>query len=547
VTLAFQQQNDLAYIRQVHGSLGRLSVHSQDTSLTGNISEEAALLSGESKLAAALDESEAKAVVARARKRLASTFETIDLQTQRNIKKILDAFKEAKVGSNMFAGVDGYGHGDIGRDTLDEVFAKIFGAEAALVRAQCFSGTHAIACALFGVLRPGDRLLSISGSPYDTLEEVIGTRKPATPNLGTALLFEDEEDYHYEDGLVGSLAEWGVSYGEVPLQSPPGGPARNGQELFDLPAIDAALEADPSIKVLAIQRSCGYSWRQSISVQEIERAIRHIKSKWSSRNLIVFVDNCYGELVEDREPTHVGADLVAGSLIKNLGGTIARSGGYVAGKKKYVQAAMNRLGAPGVAGGATLSQNRNLYQGLFLSPTVVGEALKGASLIAEVLGGELGCPCNPPSSSFRTDIIQAVQLGTRGNLIAFCGCVQRHSPVGAYISPTPGRTPGYGDEVIFADGTFMDGSTLELSADGPLRAPYTAFAQGGTHWTHWAIVLEAALQEMQFPSPSFAVQKIDVCQQHDGSADDENRFLSSIGGGSSSSPQQVKNDMDLFY
>ena len=401
---------------------------------------------------------------------LQPTFAAIDRQTEAQLRRVLDVFRKHEVGAHHFAGVDGYGHGDLGRETLDSIYAELLGAEAAIVRVQCFSGTHAIACALFGVLRPGQELLGVSGAPYDTLEEVIGLRGRT------------------DDGLVGTLADFGVTYRQVELA--PGG-------TFDLEAIDAALagEAGAAVRMLHVQRSCGYAWRPSISVDEIGRLAR-----WLERHhpqLVLFVDNCYGEFVEPLEPCAVGAHLVAGSLIKNPGGTLAPSGGYVAGRADLVAAAGRRLSAPGVSGGATLGCNRALFQGLFNAPHVVGEALKGAHLVAETLGG-LGYECNPPAggAAHRTDIIQAVKLGEREKVLAFCRAVQRCSPVGASILPVPGVTPGYGDEVIFADGTFVDGSTIELSADGPLREPYAVYVQGGTHWTHWSIVLREALRDM---------------------------------------------------
>ena len=416
-------------------------------------------------------EVEARLLVSAARERLdaAGLFREIDARTQRTLARILAAFREARVGPHLFGGTDGYGHGDQGRETLDEIYAKLFGAEAALVRVQCFSGTHAIACALFAVLRPGHELLAISGKPYDTLEEVIGSRK------------EDPELEPH--GMTGSLDDFGVTYKEIDLLE--GGD-------FDLDAIDVAL-TNPHTRLVHIQRSCGYQWRPSIPVHKIGAVIAHIKR--ARPDVVVFVDNCYGEFVEDQEPTHVGADLVAGSLIKNPGGTLAPSGGYIIGKAVYVKAARHRLSAPGVDGGATLGKTRLLYQGLFNAPMVVGEACKGAALVTEVFDG-LGYETNPRQGELRTDIICAARLLSRENLLAFCEAVQLLSPVGSYIKPTPGMTVGYGDEVVFADGTFIDGSTLELSADGPLREPYVAFCQGGTHWTHWALVLEQALQGM---------------------------------------------------
>jgi cystathionine beta-lyase family protein involved in aluminum resistance len=365
----------------------------------------------------------------------------------------------------------------IGRDALDEVVAKLMGAEAALVRVQCYSGTHAIACALFGVLRPGDTMLACSGAPYDTLEEVIGSRLPEP---------SDGERVPPPEGLVGSLKEFHIDYKEVPL---------GADGTFLLESIDRALEADPSIKVLHVQRSCGYQWRPSIPIAEIQRFCEHIRARDPERRLVIFVDNCYGEFVEDLEPPAVGADLIAGSFIKNPGGTIARSGGYVAGRAHLVSAAANRLAAPGVGGGATLGQNKWLFQGIFLASSVVGESIKGAQLLAEVFAS-FGMETNPAARSHRTDIVQSIKLGSRDRVLRFCEVVQRLSPVSADCRPIPGASAGYGDEVIFADGTFVEGSTLELSADGPLREPFAVYAQGCVHWSHWALILEEVLVEM---------------------------------------------------
>lgn len=415
-------------------------------------------------MAAMCGPSSRPAVVDAAIASLQPTFAQIDRRTERSLARVLATFRKHQVGSQHFAGVDGYGNGDIGRETLDEIYAELMGAEAALVRVQIFSGTHAIACALFGVLRPGDELLGVSGAPYDTLEEVIGLRGRT------------------DDGLRGTLADFGVRYAQVEL-APKG--------TFDLAAIEAAIT--PATRMLHVQRSCGYAWRPSICVAEIGRLASWLKQHHP--RLLLFVDNCYGEFVEEHEPCAVGADLVAGSLIKNPGGTLAPTGGYVAGRAELVAAAACRLSAPGVEAGATLGVNRAYFQGLFQAPQVVGEALKGAELVAATMEA-LGYACNPPMGTPRTDIVQAVRLGARHKVLAFCEAVQRCSPVGAHIRPTPGTTPGYGDEVIFADGTFIEGSTLELSADGPLREPFAVYLQGGTHWSHWAIVLRDALPSM---------------------------------------------------
>ncbi|KAA8493668.1 protein YnbB [Porphyridium purpureum] len=399
---------------------------------------------------------------------LAPAFARIDASTQATLRRLLAAYRTHRVGAHHFAGVEGYGHGDLGREVIDAVFASLFDCEQALVRPQFVSGTHAIAAALFGVLRPGDELLSVTGRPYDTLEEVIGLRRA----------------HHQRAADTGSLRDFGISYRELDL-SPLG--------LVQFDAIQAALR--PQTRMVLVQRSCGYALRPSLAMHDIARIVQLVKH--IRPDIVLFVDNCYGELVLDIEPTHpsVGADIVAGSLIKNCGGTIMPTGGYVAGKARYVKLAQNRMAAPGVEGAASMNLNKALLQGLFLSPQMVGEALKGALLVAQVMS-DLGFHVSPAADAARSDIIQAVRLGERDKLIAFCRAVQRQSPVGAYILPEPGQTPGYGDEVIFADGTFVDGSTLELSADGPLREPYVVYAQGGTHWTHWALVLEDALQEM---------------------------------------------------
>ena len=375
------------------------------------------------------------------------------------LQRVLAAMAEERVGTQHFASLTGYGHGDQGRDVVDRVFARVLGAEAAAVRLQFVSGTHAIAAALFGVLRPGDRLLSITGRPYDTLEEVIGLR---------------------EQGQ-GSLAEFGVRYDELPLK-PDGG--------INTAALDQALEV-PTRMVL-IQRSCGYSWRPSVSVAEIGRCCDHIHA--SQPDCVCFVDNCYGELVEDQEPTHVGADLIAGSLIKNLGGTIAPTGGYVAGRFDLVEQACCRLTAPGIGreGGTGFDLQRLVLQGLFLAPQMVAEALIGADLVAGVFQ-RLGCDVQPAPGAFRSDLIQAVRLGSPEALKVVCRAFQSISPVGSYLDPVPASMPGYASDLVMAGGTFIDGSTSEFSADAPLREPFNLFVQGGTHRAHLSLALQKAL------------------------------------------------------
>jgi cystathionine beta-lyase family protein involved in aluminum resistance len=391
---------------------------------------------------------------------LLEIFSGIDAQVKHNLKRVLDAFRHHRVGAHHFAGVSGYGHDDLGRETLDKVFAEIMGAEAAVVRVQFVSGTHAIACALYGVLRPGDEMLAVVGSPYDTLEEVIGLRGQGQ----------------------GSLIDFGIKYRQL--------------ELTDQGKIDwqnLSTSITDNTKLVLIQRSCGYSWRPSLSIADIEKIVYIVKQQ--NPHTVCFVDNCYGEFIETQEPTHIGADLMAGSLIKNPGGTVVSAGGYIAGRADLVEVAACRLTAPGIGseGGATFDQNRLLFQGLFLAPQMVGEAMKGTYLTGYVFD-KLGYPVNPPPLAPRGDVIQAIKLGSAKKLIAFCKAIQQHSPIGSYLDPIPDDMPGYESQVVMAGGTFIEGSTLELSADGPLREPYVVYCQGGTHWTHVSLALQAAIE-----------------------------------------------------
>ena len=380
-------------------------------------------------------------------------------QVQQRLERVLAALAAERVGTQHFASLTGYGHGDQGREVVDRVFARVLGAEAAAVRMQFVSGTHAIAAALFGVLRPGDRLLSITGRPYDTLEEVIGLRDPGQ----------------------GSLAEFGVSYDEIELQA-------DGS--VDTTTVEQALERP--CRMVLIQRSCGYSWRPSIPVAEIGRLGELIHGR--QPECVVFVDNCYGELVQEQEPTQVGADLIAGSLIKNLGGTIAPTGGYVAGRASLVEQACCRLTAPGIGreGGTGFDVQRLVLQGLFLAPQMVAEALIGADLVAGVFQ-RLGFAVNPAPGADRSDLIQAVRLGSPEALKLVCRAFQACSPVGAYLDPVPASMPGYASDLVMAGGTFIDGSTSEFSADAPLREPYNLYVQGGTHRAHVQLALTRAL------------------------------------------------------
>ncbi|MGB7414291.1 MAG: methionine gamma-lyase family protein [Thermosynechococcaceae cyanobacterium] len=394
-----------------------------------------------------------------AEKALAFTFATIDTKVKKNSQRVLQAFRDRKVGPHHFAGVSGYGHDDLGRQALDRVFAQIMGAESAAVRVQFVSGTHAIASMLFGVLRPGDEMLAVAGPPYDTLEEVIGIRGQGQ----------------------GSLKEFGIHYRQLELSE---------SGTIDWESLSQAVQ--PQTRLVFIQRSCGYDWRPSLSIDDIARIVESVKQQ--NPHAVCCVDNCYGEFVEEREPTMVGADLIAGSLIKNPGGTIATAGGYVAGRADLVEQAACRLTSPGIglAGGATLDQTRLMLQGLFLAPQMVGEAMKGNHLTAYVFN-QLGYPVNPAPEAPRRDVIQGIRLGSAEKLVAFCRAIQQHSPIGSYLDPSPAATPGYESDLVMAGGTFIDGSTSELSADGPLREPYIVFCQGGTHWTHVAIALEAAI------------------------------------------------------
>ena len=397
-----------------------------------------------------------------AEKALIPIFSGIDTQVKQNLKKVLSAFRNYRLGVQHFASVSGYGHDDLGRDTLDKVFAQIMNAESAAVRVQFVSGTHAIASGLYGILRPGDEMLAVAGAPYDTLEEVIGLR----------------------GSNRGSLKDFQIDYRQLDLTS---------AGTIDWQGLDSAVTQ--KTRLVLIQRSCGYSWRSSLSIEEIARIVATVKKQ--NPSTVCLVDNCYGEFIGDVEPTAVGADLIAGSLIKNPGGTIVTTGGYIAGKAELVEAAACRLTAPGIgsSGGATLDQNRLLFQGLFLAPQMVGEAVKGSHLIAYVFD-KLGYEVNPLPLVPRRDIIQAIKLGDPDKLIAFCKAIQQHSPVDSYVEPVPGEMPGYQSKLVMAGGTFVDGSTSEFSADGPLREPYIAFCQGGTHWTHIAIAIEAAVNAL---------------------------------------------------
>ena len=396
---------------------------------------------------------------------LADIFKELDETEFHNLNRVMDAFSEFKVADAMFDSTSGYGYDDKGRDTLDKIWARVMGAEAALVRHNIVSGTHALTIGLFGLLRPGDIMFSIAGKPYDTLEEVIGI-------VGEA--------------GNGSLRDFGVEYMQADFKD--GG--------FDFETIERVLrENQGRVKVVFIQKSKGYLNRKTLTVSEIGEVVKLVKSV--SPETFVVVDNCYGEFVEREEPTMVGADLIIGSLIKNPGGGMAESGGYFAGSEKAVELVSYRLTSPGVGGevGATLGQNKSLYKGLFYAPHTVVEAIKTAHFAAYIFEN-LGFKVEPKSKDRRADIIQTVITEDPEKLCAFCRGIQAGSPVNAYVTPVPWAMPGYTDEVIMAAGTFTQGASIELSADGPLRAPYTAFFQGGLTYQSGKLGILSAAQEM---------------------------------------------------
>ncbi len=407
-----------------------------------------------------------KDLIRQAEKALIEQFEVIDEIRDYNQEKVLEAFVENKVAPEHFYTVSGYGHDDMGRDVLDKVFASVFKAEKALVRIHFASGTHTLACCLFGNLRPGDKLVSVVGTPYDTMLEVIGTAGD-------------------EKTRIDSLMAHGVAYEEVAL--------KNGNEP-DLEAISNKI--DESVTMVLIQRSKGYSTRKSLTVEEIGKICKIVKQK--NPNCICFVDNCYGEFVQKFEPLEVGADLIAGSLIKNPGGGIVEAGGYIAGKAKYVDRAANRLTAPGIGaeGGAMFNQHRLIFQGLFMAPSVVSDAVKGAILASKVFE-DIGFNSYPKYNEERSDIIQNIIFGASEPLEQFCRTIQSLSPVNGYVTPIPEYVPGYEDKIIMAGGTFIEGSTIELSADGPLRPPYVAYMQGGLNYAHVKIALSKFLDKLK--------------------------------------------------
>lgn len=389
-------------------------------------------------------------------------FDYIDDITEYNQLKVLNAFREYRISESHFTASTGYGYNDRGRDTLDKVWAKVFGAENALVRHNFTCGTHTLATALFGVLRPNDKMLCVTGTPYDTIHNVIGISGEG----------------------MGSLKDFGIVYDEVPLKN----------DRLDYEAIEKAV--DSTVTMVYLQRSRGYELRPSLSVDEIESVCKIAKAK--NPNVIVMVDNCYGEFVEKKEPTDVGADLIAGSLIKNAGGGIATTGGYIAGRTDLVEKCAYRLTTPGLGKevGATLGINRELYMGLFFAPHTVGEALKSAVYISALFGG-FGYDVTPRYDEIRHDIVQSLGLENPESLVAFCQGIQSGSPIDSFVSPEPWDMPGYDSKVVMAAGAFTLGSSIELSADAPIREPYYAWIQGGLNFHSAKICAMLAAQQME--------------------------------------------------
>ncbi|MGV8905040.1 MAG: aminotransferase class I/II-fold pyridoxal phosphate-dependent enzyme [Acetobacterium sp.] len=392
------------------------------------------------------------------------SLEALDLMGELHQYRVVKAMQKAGLSDRHFAVATGYGYDDIGREILEKIYADVFGAEDALVRPHISSGTHAISLALYGVLRPGDQLLAISGSPYDTIRAVIGLEEK---NQGE-----------------GTLKDFGVTYDQIEL-------LENGA--FDEGAILKALS--PKTKMIYLQRSTGYSWRKALTMDAIKKIIPKIRKV--NQDVIIFVDNCYGEFLDSVEPVAIGADLMAGSLIKNPGGGLAPTGGYVAGRSDLVQLAACRLAAPGVARetGATLGINRTFLQGLFLAPTVVAQALKTAVLLGACYK-KLGFAICPDETDYRSDIIQSVRLGTPEGVTIFCKAIQEAAPVDSHVTPEPWDMPGYADPIIMAAGAFIQGSSIELSADAPMREPYIVYFQGGLTHYHGKLGLLLSLQRL---------------------------------------------------
>ena len=399
----------------------------------------------------------------RAQARVSHRFAQIDAVAEQNTRRVMEAFQYNKVSDACFAGTTGYGYDDLGRDTLDRIYAQIFGTEAALVRIGFVNGTHALSAAMFALAKPGDTILAVTGLPYDTLRTAIGI----------------------EGNAHGSLRFYGINYGQVDLTAA-GEP--------DYEAIAKAV-AQPGVSAVMVQRSRGYADRKALTVEEIGRICQTVKT--ANPEVKVMVDNCYGEFTDVVEPTHVGADIVAGSLIKNPGGGLAPTGGYIAGSAELVERSAMRLTTPGIGGecGSTLGNNRLLFQGLFMAPHIVAQALKTAVFCAAMMD-ELGLESSPGVEDARSDIIQMVKLGSEENMKRFCLGIQAGAPVDSYVTPEPWPMPGYNCPVIMAAGSFIQGSSIELSADGPIREPYIAYMQGGLTYESGKLGIMMAVSAM---------------------------------------------------
>ena len=410
-----------------------------------------------------MTQTEIEVLLSDAEQSLHQQFSALDKIEQVNFARVMDAFRAEQVAVRHFAPTTGYGYGDDGRDTLERIYARIFGCEDALVRPAIASGTHALALCLYGLLRPGDILIAGSGKPYDTLESVIGL----TDEVGQ-----------------GSLKDYGIEYHQVDLKD----------NDVDVEELLRHLD-EPRVRVVALQRSRGYDWRPSLSVKRLGEVAKAVHEK--RPDVVVMVDNCYGEFVQTIEPTHVGCDIIVGSLIKNPGGGLAPTGGYIAGRKDLVQKCSYRLTSPGIGRevGSYLGGYDRFYQGLFFAPHVVMQAIKGAALASAVFS-KLGYAVNPTPQEERYDIIQAIKFEQSEKLIAFCQGIQYASPIDSHVTPEPWDMPGYQDPVIMAAGTFVSGASIELSADAPIRAPYTAYMQGGLTYAHVRYALGHVLEHM---------------------------------------------------
>lgn len=403
-----------------------------------------------------------KELIIKTENELQNLFRNVENIELENTDKVLKAFANNKISEAHLNGTTGYGYGDVGREAIENIFAEIFGTEDALVRNQFISGTHTISTTLFGILRPGDTVLSINGKPYDTLDEVIGIRENPS-----------------------SLKAFGVTYEQIDLKD----------GLFDIPAIKERA-AKNDIKMIIVQRSRGYAFRKAFTIEELAEVFGAIREV--NKDVIIMVDNCYGEFVDTREPTHVGADIAVGSLIKNIGAGIAPTGGYIVGKKKLIELISDRYSAPGLGkeGGATFGLNRQILQGVFMAPHTVAQAIK-IDIFASKMLEELGYETYPKYNEKRSDIVQMIKFDDENKLIKFCQAIQANSPIDSHVVPEPWEMPGYEDKVIMASGAFTAGSSIELSCDGPVRPPYIAYLQGGLTYASGKLAVIRAIENIK--------------------------------------------------